>query len=72
MQVLVFRTNIGTEKKLRHIRPLFQGHPVVVDWSVDMEDCDYVLRIVAGSCINEGEVVYLVNSCGYLCEPLED
>ena len=72
MQVLIFRTNIDSEGRLRHIRPLFVNHPKVSEWSVDMEDCDHVLRIVCSKTLNEGHIIYLVNFCGYRCELLND
>ena len=70
MQVLIFKTNIDNMGRLRHIRPLFVNHPQVMEWSVDMEDCDHVLRIVALSTLNEGSICYLINNCGYQCELL--
>jgi len=70
MQVLIFKTNIDNQGRLRHISPLFANHPQVRDWSVDLEDCDHVLRIVAKPTLNEGSIIYLINTCGYQCELL--
>ncbi len=72
MQVLIFRTNIDSEGRLRHISPLFINHPKVSEWSVDIEDCDHVLRIVCSKNLNEGHIIYMINFCGYRCELLTD
>lgn len=72
MQVLVFKTNINDMERLRHVRPMFVNHPKVKEWSVDLEDCDHVLRVVAKPSLQEGSIIYLINACGYYCETLTD
>ena len=72
MQILVFKTNLSNRKRVKLISPLFQNHPVIRDWSVDLEDCDRILRIVTLGPVNEGEIIYMMNMCGYYCELLND
>ncbi len=47
---------------------LFLNETAIDDWSIDFEDIDQVLRIVARSGITKNKVVELVNSVGYQCE----
>ena len=72
MQVLIFKTNVQTKKRVKLISPLFTNHPVIKDWSVDLEDCDRILRIVAQEPIKAGAIIYMMNMCGYYCELLND
>ncbi len=72
MQILIYKTSLKTKKKVRHMRPLFDGHPLVNDWSVDTEDCDNVLRIEARNDLRYTDITYLLNAFGYYCELLRD
>ena len=70
MKVLIFKTQLKTRKRVRTIAALFEDHPKVNDWSVDIEDCDNVLRIVAPDTLKHSEISCLMNACGYYCEAL--
>ncbi len=54
------------------IKPLFDHHRLINSWSVDTEDIDNVLRIEARNGIGENDIIYLLKTCGFHCEPLED
>lgn len=43
-RVLIFKTNI-IPKKAQVVGPVLNNHPVIVDWSIDLEDIDKALRI---------------------------
>lgn len=68
-RIMVFKTNLQThEQKLRLLRRLIEVSGVQ-DASLDLEDCDRVLRIV--SCeVEKHEVIEIVNLQGYSCEEL--
>ena len=69
--VMVFRSNIGTENDVDQVSNAFDAHPDIEEWSVDLNDSDNVLRIV--SCkLKEHDVIKLVKGCGYNCEELID
>ena len=72
IQLLIFRTDIKTRKKVKMIKPLFDHHRLISSWSVDTEDIDNVLRIEARNGIGENDIIYLLKTCGFYCEPLED
>ncbi|MCV9386429.1 hypothetical protein [Reichenbachiella ulvae] len=69
--VLVFKTNIQTHQRAKSLRPLLNNHPTILDWSVDTEDVDKVLRVVAKQSLKEREVISLVVNQGFFCEELE-
>lgn len=71
-KLLILKTNIQTPQQLREIRPLFQRHPFVIDWSVDTEDVDCVLRIEAFVPLTETKVIQLVEAQGFYCDVLPD
>lgn len=68
--VLVYRTNISSSGHLDAIRDVFTGNPRVVEWSVDLEDIDKVLRVVC-----EAPELYdfaaEVRNRGFECEELQ-
>lgn len=69
--VLVFRTNINSAERLYRtacrLCLLLHGD---FRWTVDMEDCDCVLRIETDS-ITEADVIRLVRQAGLQCDPLD-
>lgn len=46
-QVLIFKTNAKTQAHIREIGLLFKPIGRIKEWSVDLEDCDRILRVVA-------------------------
>lgn len=71
MEVLVFKTNISYDDDLELISPLLNEHPMVLQWNVDREDIDKVLRIEAKE-ICPDEMINVINKAGYFCEELPD
>lgn len=67
MKLLIFKTNITDELRVRRVNALLAYNPEVMDWSVDLEDIDKVLRIEAEDQVQEAEVMEIVNSWGIKC-----
>ena len=65
MELHIFRTDIKTKKKLKSLKPLFNGHSDILKWSVDLEDIDNVLRIEATKNLSEKAVIDLVRIEGF-------
>jgi hypothetical protein len=42
-----------------------------LDWNVDREDVDNVLRIEIGEGVEEARVLGFIRGCGLMCEELE-
>lgn len=72
MNVLIFKTDINTRQKANDLKRIFDHHPDVGVWSVDMEDVDKVLRIEATDDLSENEVIQLIRPHGISCEVLPD
>ncbi|TNJ45719.1 hypothetical protein KFZ70_10445 [Tamlana fucoidanivorans] len=70
--IMVFRTNIKTKKKLKHISSFFNNHSNIHDWSVDIEDIDNVLRIEANGSITKTGFINELKAKGVYCETLSD
>ena len=70
MRLLILRTNIKTKKKVKEVKSLLNNHPLILNWSVDLEDIDNVLRIEAISSLNEREVKSIIQRKGFYCEDL--
>lgn len=71
-EILVFKTNIKTERLVKDVSPIFDRLPSLKDWSIDTEDIDNVLRVVTKGHILESDIVNLLLAQGFYCEALED
>lgn len=70
MNVLVLKTNIDSEQKLNSTNYIFNAIPQIERWSVDQEDIDKVLRIVASDEITESDIIELMGNMDIVCEEL--
>jgi len=72
MQVLVFRSDIELKEKISHLEPLFNEHSDVLNWSIDFEDIDNVIRIEATENLTEVDVIEMAQMNGFHIEPLPE
>ncbi len=66
---LILKTDINFQS-LARLKNVFDYHQQIVQWSVDLDDCDRVLRIIATGNLQEQEVTALVKPFGVFCEDL--
>lgn len=69
MEVLVFKTNVTSKKKVSRIAPLLAAFPAIRHWNFDLEDCDKILRIEALG-LHPGSVERLLIGAGFDCREL--
>lgn len=72
MSILIFRTNIETMGMVNRMSWVFNEHPMIHSWFVDIEDIDNVLRIEASNKLLLLEVIQLCQTHGFECEELPD
>ena len=70
VEVLVFKTNLTDAKRISDVESLLDIHPHIVKWTVDLDDCDNILRIVSRN-IAAQEVENILLNAGYYCEELQ-
>ena len=71
MNILIFKTNIRLKKDVGVIKPLLSADESIVQWNVDRDDTDKILRVVSTS--NDPiEIIKTINEAGYHCEELPD
>jgi len=70
MEILVFKTNLTEPHHISNVEPSLNFHPRIIQWNVDLHDCDNILRIVSNK-IEAREVQELLSNAGYYCEELE-
>ena len=70
MEILVFRTNILEKSDIEQVRQYFGDHDIL-NWHVDIEDIDKVLRVEAKSNITV-KIENLVKRAGYWCTELDN
>jgi hypothetical protein len=66
--VQIYRTNVTTEDQLWRLAPALDGVAGVLRWTLDLDDCDKVLRIEGNVKTN---ISALLKDRGFECEELE-
>lgn len=69
MDVLVFKTNVTSKRKVGKVSSLLTSFPNIQQWNFDLEDCDKILRIVANG-LSPRNVELALKSAGIGCEEL--
>lgn len=72
MELLLFRTDIKSTEKVKYVQPLLNDHIGILDWSIDLEDIDNVLRIEASTQHIEEDIIGLVRKQGFYIKTLAD
>jgi hypothetical protein len=70
MKLLIFETNLGSTQNIAAVQSLFNNHHSIIDWHVDMQDVDNVLRIEAKDNMEEVDVINLMATEGFYCGDL--
>ena len=71
MYTLIFKTNIQSEQALKEIALLMSANSSLLNWSIDTEDIDKVLRVKSTKS-NAAEIITTLSEAGYSCEELPD
>lgn len=69
--ILIFKTNIETDDHHHHLSTVLDPHPLILNWHVDREDVDKVLRIESAQNISH-EIISSIKQVGLHCEELPD
>ncbi|MBS1510123.1 MAG: hypothetical protein JST86_04735 [Bacteroidetes bacterium] len=70
VEILVFKTSLADARHISEVETLLDDHPNIIQWNVDLDDCDHVLRIVSRE-ITASEIEQLMLGSGVYCEELE-
>jgi hypothetical protein len=71
MEILVFKTDVRSKKRVSALAPHLQNMKGIVKWNVDLQDVDNVLRIECAS-IEPDEIEKMLQQAGYYCKELQD
>jgi len=72
MTVGIFRTNICTQQDKNSVITAVRDHFNINNCTIDTEDCDYVLRVVAGpKPVADKDIITFVRGLGFQCELLD-
>ena len=66
--VCVFKTNIENNEKLHLLKPLFDNHQAIIQWTVDFEDIDRVLRVETSRTFDEKKIIKQMTKIGIGCK----
>ena len=70
MEILVFKTDVTSKKKVSKVSALLTSFPTIQQWNFDLDDCDKVLRIVATD-LKPGLVESVLHTAGFNCCELD-
>jgi len=68
-QILVLKTSLAAKSEIKRIGILLDSHPQIVEWNVDLEDCDKVLRVACYG-LTETDIAEVLRRAGYKAEKL--
>lgn len=72
MPLLILKTNLDSVQGVDMIRPILNLHPSIIDWNVDTDDIDNVLRIEALQNCAELDIISLLEQYGIAIETLNN
>jgi hemerythrin-like domain-containing protein len=68
--ILVFATNIKTENDKQKVSSALDENSEILQWHIDQEDVDCVLRIVSKT-LSEEQIIDLIDDQNFKCTALE-
>jgi hypothetical protein len=72
MNLFIFKTNVKSKQKVSSLTPYFNKFSSIINWTVDVQDIDKVLRIEAHETLTEQDIINLMQTQGFYCETLND
>jgi|GEM_PF-1371401 len=72
IRILIFCTFFQTKEDVQKITPLFGLIPEVISWTVDLEDCDKVLRVVCLEDMTASFVKLKLQGCDFLIREMSE
>ena len=69
MDVLVFKTDVTSKRKVGKVNTLLTSFPTIQQWNFDLEDCDNILRIVSNG-LSPRNIESALQRAGIGCEEL--
>lgn len=72
MNLLILKSNIRSKKGVANVSNVLDDHPHIDQWTVDLDDCDHVLRIKGSPQLNEEAIRQLIEPLGFYCEDLPE
>lgn len=70
MQILVFKTNVRSRRRVNALKPHLENIQGIIKWNVDLQDIDKVLRVECAS-IPAHIIASRLQQAGYYCEELQ-
>ena len=64
--ILLFKTNINCQNDKQCLQAVLDNNPDIKQWSIDLEDEDFVLRIISYTLTHQ-QIIELINTHGFEC-----
>ncbi len=70
MQILVFKTNVRSRKRVDALKPHLENIQGIIKWNIDLQNIDRVLRVECASTPPD-IIASRLQQAGYYCEELQ-
>ena len=70
VRIHILKTNIKSKPAINTLKLLFNTHPDIIRWSIDLEDIDKVLRVETNNMLSQEDIINQVTARGFYCEEL--
>jgi hypothetical protein len=67
--IWIYVTDIQTKNQIKITTKILNAEPSILEWSVDTEDIDNVLRVESEN-IKEKHIQFLLEKQGFTCTPM--
>ena len=71
MKTMYFKTNINCSSCLRSVTPALEANERIMQWSVDLENEDRILRVEAKDSVSPTEVRQAVATAGFTAQEVD-
>lgn len=68
-QIQIFKTNIRSQQRVSSLARVFESIQHIEGWTIDMEDCDRVLRVITRN-LSLHDISGLLRKQNIYCEPM--
>tara|TARA_B100000809_G_scaffold118758_1_gene117047 strand:+ start:10524 stop:10766 length:243 start_codon:yes stop_codon:yes gene_type:complete len=67
--IWIYVTDIQTKNQIKITTKILNAEPSILEWSVDIEDIDNVLRVESEN-LKEKHIQFLLEKQGFTCTPM--
>ncbi len=72
MELITFKTNIGSDSALQRVAPLLNSAIGAANWQLDIMSAEKKLKVYSPGLVNEMKVLDAIHKAGFVAVNIED